>query len=298
MSTVHAGARALWTGLMSPGIAVLLLFFLIPLVVVIAFSFGTVNDLNQPVLGFSTANYTAVFKPYNLAPVWRTIWFTAVATGVCLLLGYPVAYLAARFAGRLGPVIIALVVLPWLVDYLVRIYAWQSILTPNGLLPSAMDSLGLGRPNLAGNNITVIIGLVYGYLPLMILPIYAAVRDLPGQVIDAGKDLYGSPFSVFRAVTLPLTREGVLGGCLLVSLPMLGDFATAQFLGGPDSTMLGNTINQQFTGGGSQTVGAAFTVVLIALLALVLVMVRVIGRRRIGATVLGPEQQATVAVSG
>ncbi|MFT3863294.1 MAG: ABC transporter permease [Solirubrobacterales bacterium] len=294
MSRGGEGGRSLWTALMAPGALILLFFFLVPLVMVVVFSFGTVNDLNQPVLGFSNANYVSVFKPYNMAPVWRTIWFTGIATGVCLLLGYPVAYLAARFAGRLGPVVIALVLLPWLVDYLVRIYAWESILTPNGLMPSAMHALGLGRPNLAGRNLTVIVGLIYGYLPLMILPIYASVRDLPRDVIEAGKDLFGTPLRVFLGVTLPLTREGVIGGCLLVSLPMLGDFATAQFLGGPDSTMIGNTINQQFTGGGSQTVGAAFTVVLIAMLVVVLVIVRLLGRRRITSTMLGDARSAVV----
>lgn len=296
MSAEPDTGRGLWTSLLTPGGAVLILFFVAPLVLVLVFSFGTVNALNQPELGFSWDNYSQVFQSYDLAPVLRTIWFTAVATGVCLALGYPIAYLASRFAGRLGPVIIALVVLPWLVDYLVRIYAWQSILAPAGLLPSLFHALGLGRPHLISSNGTVIVGLVYGYLPLMILPIYAAVGELPTQVIEAGKDLYGAPASVFWRVTLPLTREGVLGGCLLVSLPMLGDFATVQFLGGPNSTMLGNMINNQFTNGGSQTTGAAFTIVLIMLLALVIVLSRVLTRRKVGAAaVLGgaPAMAAT-----
>lgn len=299
MSQSDATGRGLWTSLLTPGGVVLVLFFLVPLVMVVVFSLGTVNALNQPQLGFSAANYSSVFQAYNLAPVIRTIWFTAVATGACLVLGYPVAYLAARYAGRLGPIIIALVVLPWLVDYLVRIYAWQSILAPSGLLPSAAAALGIGRPHLISSDGTVIVGLVYGYLPLMILPIYASVSELSSQVVEAGKDLYGSPATVFWRVTLPLTREGVLGGCLLVALPMLGDFATAQFLGGPNSTMLGNLINDQFTSGGSQTVGSAFTVALIVLLALILLLGRLAVRRGVRATaVLGADSLPALVEAG
>jgi spermidine/putrescine transport system permease protein len=273
--------RAIWTTLLAPGSAVLVLFFVIPLLLVALFSFGVVNALGQPMLGHTLANYGSVFQSYNLAPLLRTILFTAVSTVLCLLLGYPVAYLAARFAGGAGPLILALVVLPWLVDYLVRIYAWQSILTPNGLLSTALAHLGVGEPHLINTNWAVISGLVYGYLPLMILPIYAAVSELRPEVIEAGKDLYGSSAAVFWRVTFPLTRDGVLGGCLLVALPMLGDFATAQFLGGPNSTMIGNMINDQFTDAGSETVGSALVVALIALLVLTLAIAMILGRRRV-----------------
>ena len=265
----------------APGAAVLILFFLVPLLLVGVFSFATINALGQPILGHTLANYRSVLQGYNLAPLLRTILFTAVSTVVCLILGYPVAYLAARYASRAGPFILALVILPWLVDYLVRIYAWQSLLAPAGLVPTALTHLGITAPRLVNNNPTVICGLVYGYLPLMILPIYAAVRELPGEVIDAGKDLYGSAAAVFWRVTFPLTRDGVLGGCLLVALPMLGDFATAQFLGGPNSTMLGNMINNQFTDAGSQTVGSALVVAMIALLILTLAVAMVLARRRV-----------------
>jgi spermidine/putrescine transport system permease protein len=274
-------SRGPWTALLAPGSVVLILFFIIPLLLVVVFSVGTINALGQPEFGHTLANFRSVFQDYNLAPLLRTILFTAVSTVVCLVLGYPVAYLAARFARRAGPLILALVVLPWLVDYLVRIYAWQSILAPAGLLAAALGHVGLGAPHLINTNWAVICGLVYGYLPLMILPIYASVSELRSEVIEAGKDLYGSAAAVFWKVTFPLTRDGVLGGCLLVALPMLGDFATAQFLGGPNSTMLGNMINDQFTDAGSQTVGSALVVALIALLVLTLVIAMLLGRRRV-----------------
>ncbi len=128
-----------------------------------------------------------------------------------MLLGYPVAYLAACIAKRAAPFILALVILPWLVDYLVRLYAWTSLLAPAGLLPTLLKHLGIAAPQLLNTNFAVICGLVYGYLPLMILPIYASASELQPEVIEAGKDLYGSPSAVFWRVTFPLTRAGVLG---------------------------------------------------------------------------------------
>lgn len=273
--------QRLWSAFLVPGGVVHALFFVVPLVLVAVFSFGTVGLLGQPELGFTLQNYASVFKPYNLAPLWRTIEFTATATAICLLLGYPVAYLMARYARRWAPYLLGAIVFSWLVDYLVRIYAWQSILAPQGLLPKSLDAIGITLPQVLNTNFAVVTGLVYGYLPLMILPIYAAVSELNPEVVEAGKDLYGSPRSTFFHVTLPLTRDGVVGGVMLVSLPMLGDFATAQFLGGANSTMIGNLINDQFTAAGSQTVGSAFVVVLIGLLVVTMMLISVVTKRRL-----------------
>jgi spermidine/putrescine transport system permease protein len=271
----------LWTAMLAPGSAVLVLFFVVPLLLVALFSFGVINALGQPLLGHTLDNYRDVFQSYNLAPLLRTILFATISTLSCLFLGYPVAYLAARFTHRARPLILAAVILPRLVDYLVRIYAWRSILAPAGLLATALRHIGLGAPDVIGTDAAVVCGLVYGYLPLMILPIYASVSELRPEVVEAGKDLYGSPVAVFWRVTVPLTRDGVLGGCVLVALPMLGDFATAQFLGGPNSTMLGNMINDQFTAAGSQTVGSALVIALIVLLGLTLAIVMSLARRRV-----------------
>jgi spermidine/putrescine transport system permease protein len=275
-----AAGRGVWTGLLSPGAVVLLLLFLVPLGMLIVFSFGSVNIVGRPVLGFSLANYDLVFQSYNLAVVFRTILYAGSATAICLVLGYGLAYTASRFAGRMGGAIIALVVVPWLVDYLVRIYAWQQLLGDGGLVNQVLGWVHIGPLTLIGTGPAVVGGLVYGYLPLMILPIYAALSDMDPSLIDAGKDLYGTPRATFLHVTLPATRQGVIGGCLLVFLPSLGDFATAQFLGGPNTTMIGNIISEQFVGTGSQAFGAALAVTLIALLAVTVALVALILRRR------------------
>lgn len=272
--------RGLWTGLLSPGAVVLLVLFLVPLGMLIVFSFGSVNIVGRPVLGFSLANYHLVFQSYNLSVVIRTILYAGSATVICLVLGYAVAYTASRFAGRMGGVIIALVVVPWLVDYLVRIYAWKQLLGDGGLINTVLGSVHIGPLTLIGTGPAVVGGLVYGYLPLMILPIYAALSDMDPSLIDAGKDLFGTPRATFFHVTLPATRQGVIGGCLLVFLPSLGDFATAQFLGGPNTTMVGNVISEQFIGTGSQAFGAALAVTLIALLAVTVALVALVNRRR------------------
>jgi spermidine/putrescine transport system permease protein len=261
-------ARRLYNAFLAPPGAVLALLFLLPLGMVVVFSFGTTDILNRPQLGFTWVNYDQVFQSYYLPVLWRTLLFAGLTTVLCLLLGYPVAYFAARFAGRLGPVLIAAVVLPWLVDYLVRIYAWKALLADDGLVNGLLGHLGLGGVHMLQTQWAVIGGLVYGYFPLMVLPIYAALGDLDPALIDAGKDLYGSPRQTFLHVTLPATMPGVIGGALLVFLPALGDFATAQFLGGPSSTMIGNLITSQFLESGSQTFGSALTVALIVLLLL------------------------------
>jgi spermidine/putrescine transport system permease protein len=290
------GRQRIWTGFLLPGGVLLALFFIVPLVLVVVFSFGSDDILGRPVLGFGTQNYAQILLAQNLGPLGRTLAFTAIATVVCILLAYPVGYLLGLYARRAAPVVVGLVVLSWLVDYLVRIYAWQSILAPQGLLHDVLHAVGLPSPSLLHTNFAVIAGLVYGYLPLMILPIYAAVGQLDARVIEAGKDLYGSPAVTFLRVTLPLTRDGLVGGVLLVALPMLGDFATAQFLGGPDSTMVGNLINDQFTGAGSQTVGSAYAVALNVMLLLALLVITAITRRKVRlASAVGPSTIGAVA---
>ncbi len=278
----------LWNGLSLPGAILLIVVFVAPIVYLVLASFGTSDILGRPTFanGFTLRNFENAFADYNLPLVLRTVAYAGIATILCIVLGYSVAYFAARFGGRFGLAIIALVLVPWLVDYLVRIYGWRTIAVDNGLVNSVLGGLGLGPVHLLGTPGMVILGLVYGYLPLMVLPIYASLGQLNPEVIDAGKDLYGNPWSTFWHVTFPLTREGVVGGVLLVFLPILGDFATAQFLGGPDTTMIGNVISDQFISAGSQPLGAAMTTVLIVGLLAAIAFASLAGRRRNAAAVI------------
>ncbi len=261
-------ARRQWTLLTLPGSIALAALFLLPMTLLVIYSFGTTDIVGRPEVGLTLDNYRLVFQGYNVDVVTRTVQYAATATACCLVLGYAVAYTAARFAGRWGGLLIVMVTVPWLVDYLVRIYAWKQLLSDGGLVNQGLDHLGVGPISMTGTSFAVVAGLVYGYLPLMVLPLYASLKDLDPSIIDAGKDLFGNPRQTFFHVTLPATREGVIGGCLLVFLPVLGDFATAQFLGGASNTMIGNIISDQFIASGSQTFGSALAVTLIVALVL------------------------------
>jgi spermidine/putrescine transport system permease protein len=185
---------------------------------------------------------------------------------LCLLLGYPVAYYIARFGGPYKHVLIALVVLPFFVNYLVRTYAWVAILSDEGVLNGLLGDLGLEPVRFVNTPWAVIGGLVYGYLGYMILPIYAALERMDPALIEAGKDLYGSGWQTFWHVTWPTTSQGVLAGSVLVFLPAVGDFVSAQLLGGPNTYMIGNLIQQQFFGAENWPFGAALTTLMMLFL--------------------------------
>jgi spermidine/putrescine transport system permease protein len=198
----------------------------------------------------------------------RSVGYAAATAAICLLIGYPVAYCIARYGGRYKHALIAAVLLPFLTNYLVRTYAWVALLADEGLV-----NRFVGEPiRFLNTPWAVIGGLVYGYLGYMILPIYASLERMDPSLIEAGKDLYGSPRQTFWHVTWPQTRAGVLAGGVLVFLPSVGDFVSAQLLGGPDTYMIGNLIQQQFYGADNWPFGAALTVVLMAFLMIFMVL--------------------------
>lgn len=263
----------LWRLLLLPGALWLVLLFVVPFGVVIAVSLGTTDFLGKPVFGWNPGNYGQVFDPLFMPVLLRSAVFAVATTVLCLLIGYPVAYMIARYGGRYRNLLVVLIILPWFADYLVRIYAWFVILGDQGLVNGLLHFVGLpGNPPVIFLNtpMSVVGGLVYDYLPYMILPIYAALERMDPSVIEAGKDLYGSPVRTFLHVTWPYTLTGVIAGAVLVGLPSVGDFATAQILGGPSTYMIGNLIQDSFATG-DWPFGAALAVVLMAILSLVMI---------------------------
>ena len=263
-------AGGFWTRFLLPGGAWLLLLFVVPICLVLALSFGFTDDLGRAVYSFRLDNYAEAFDPLYIPVLLRSIGF-AVATAVfCLLLGYPVAYYIARFGGRRKHILIALLVLPFFVNYLVRTYAWVALLADEGLINNALVDLGItgSAIQLINTPYAVIGGLVYGYLVFMILPIYASLERMDPALIEAGKDLFGTPLRTFLHVTLPQTRQGILAGCVLVFLPAVGDFVAAQLLGGPDTYMIGNLIQEQFFTASNWPFGSALTVVMMLFLSI------------------------------
>lgn len=263
----------LWDLFLAPGTIWLILLFVVPMGIVVAASFAGLSIVNRPVWGWHPSNYSYVFQYIYAKLMVRSLMFAAVTTIICFILGYPVAYTIARFGGKYRTILIGVVVLPWLVDYLVRIYAWLVILGNDGLANSLFHKLGAsGNPpvQLTQTSFAVIAGLVYSYFPLMVLPLYASLEQLDASMIEAAKDLYATPRRAFLGVTLPMTLPGVLAGCILVFLPCVGDFATAKLLGGPAQYMIGNLVSDQFTQSGDWTFGAALTVIVMSFMWLVI----------------------------
>lgn len=245
-----------------PGGLWLALLFALPVGILLAISFGTTDDLGNALYGWYPENYERVFDPVFVPVLLRSVGFALATVALCILIGYPVAYYVAIFGGRWKHVLIALVVLPFFVNYLVRTYAWIAMLGDEGLVNGVLGA----EVQFLNTPWAVIGGLVYGYLVFMILPVYAALDRMDPALIEAGKDLYGGPWATFRNVTWPHTFQGVLAGTVLVFLPAVGDFVAAQLLGGPDEYMVGNLIQQQFFAAENWPFGAALTTVMMAFL--------------------------------
>ena len=192
-------AGGFWTRFLLPGGIWLLLLFAVPLVLVLALSFGYVDDLGRAVYSTKLDNYSDSFNPTYFPVLLRSVLYALATTVLCLAIGYPVAYYIARYGGRYRNVLIALLVLPFFVNYLVRTYAWVALLADDGLVNSALVDTGLRSEGIQFINtpVAVIGGLVYGYLIFMILPVYGSLERLDRSVIEAGKDLYGTPLQTF-----------------------------------------------------------------------------------------------------
>ena len=252
----------------------LLLLFAIPMGIVLVVAFGRTDPVYQAVYGWHPGNFADVFDPLFAPVLLRSVGYALATVVLCLLIGYPIAYYIARFGGRWKTLLIAVVVLPFLVNYLVRTYAWVAILSDEGLANGILEDTGIAENGIRFLNTSwaVIGGLVYGYLAFMILPLYAALDRMDPALIEAGKDLYGTRWNTFRHVTMPATFQGVLAGAVLVFLPAVGDFVSAQLLGGPGTYMVGNLIQQQFLGAENWPFGSALTAVLVAFLAIFMIL--------------------------
>jgi spermidine/putrescine transport system permease protein len=255
-------------GMLAPAGFWLLLLFAIPMVIVLLVALGRTDPSYQAVYGWHPGNFADVFDPLFAPVLLRSVGYALATVVLCLLIGYPIAYYIARFGGRWKTLLIAIVVLPFLVNYLVRTYAWVAILSDEGLANGILEDTGIAENGIQFVNTSwaVVGGLVYGYLAFMILPLYAALDRMDPALIEAGKDLYGTRWQTFRHVTWPAAFQGVAAGCVLVFLPAVGDFVSAQLLGGPDTYMVGNLIQSQFLEAQNWPFGAALTIVMMGFL--------------------------------
>jgi ABC-type spermidine/putrescine transport system permease subunit I len=282
--------KLLWPALALPGTLWLILLFLVPMYVVFAIVFGQVDPVFRTPLPvwnpvqWNTVQFTDVFRHivgsegfYGPA-LLRTAIFVASASVICLLIAYPVAYYTARLARHHRKLLLALLIAPFWISYMMRMLAWVNLLQNDGLVNRALG-LGLFSVNvdwLNGRSFVVILGLVYGYVPYMILPLYAGLDRLQPNILEAARDLGAGRFDTFRRVTLPLSRPAIVASVLLTCLPMLGDYFTNDLLSGfPRTSMVGNLINNTvLTPGQTGQAGAFVLLVLVVSLAPMLWYVR------------------------
>lgn len=253
-------------GLVAPGLLWLVLFFAVPVVLMLAYSLMNRGIYGGVEPGFTMTHYRRFFEPLYLDVLLRTVSWSIACTLVCLLIGYPVAYLIAR-AKRWRTILLFLVVLPFWTSFLVRMFAMIFLLRDTGLINGLLLATGLLREplQLLYTPFAVLLGLVYGFLPLMILPIYASLEKLDDALLEAAEVLGAKPRARFFRVILPLSLPGVTAGCLLTFIPSLGSFVPSDLLGGAKQVMIGNLIQNQFTVARNWPFGSAAAFVVMAL---------------------------------
>jgi ABC-type spermidine/putrescine transport system permease subunit I len=276
--------KLFWVLLASPGILWLVVLFIIPFYAMLAIGEGKLDrQTESPVAVYnpftwSSANLTNVWHDlfgtgaFAGWIAWRTIWYVAVASLLSLVIAYPAAYFVARFAGRRKGIFLVLLIAPFWISYMMRMLAWIDLLQTNGYVNKVLSFLHLGTPNwLGGHWYTVILGLVYGYIPYLILVLYAGLDRIDPSLLEAGRDLGLGRVRTFVRVTLPLSRQPILTGMLITVLPMLGDYYTNTLLSGArDTSMIGNLIQGQLS---TPSAGQGAILSLIVLLVLLVPMI-------------------------
>jgi putrescine transport system permease protein len=269
---LNVGVPYLWLGL----------FFLLPFVIVLKISLAETVLAQPPYtdlwgwaeegvlqIRLNLENFLLVLEDeLYLAAFLNSLWVAFVCTLLCLLIGYPMAYAIATSSERARALLLMLVILPFWTSFLIRVYAWIGILKPNGLLNNFLMAIGiLDQPlPLLHTQTAVYIGVVYSYLPFMILPLYANLTRLDFSLLEAASDLGCRPFKAFLSVTLPLSLPGIVAGSMLVFIPAVGEFVIPDLLGGPDSLMVGKMLWTEFFGNKDWPLAAALAISLLGLL--------------------------------
>ena len=244
--------------LSAPYLLWMVVFTLIPLGVVCYYA------LTDPDTGVFTWNNLAQLGDY-LPVLWQSILYSLISAGICLLLGYPVAYFIAHRGPVTQKILYMLVMLPMCMSFLLRTLAWVGLLQDTGIINSLLESMGLAKLPLIRTAGAVILGMVYNYLPYMILPLYATIVKIDHRLIEAAEDLGCTPVKTFTSVILPLSMPGILSGITTVFVPAVSTFYISQKLGGTDTVLIGDVIERQFKQGNNPNLGAALSLVLMLL---------------------------------
>ena len=235
------------------------IFIVVPMILVVIFAFTDKSGR------FTLENIAAVGQYSNV--FLRSIWLGASATGICLLVGYPLAYIISRTGARVQSVLVMLVMLPMWMNFLLRTYAWMTLLEDNGIINTALATLGLPKLHMINTSGAVVLGMVYNYIPYMILPLYSALAKMDHSVIEAAQDLGANQRRVFTKVIFPLSMPGVISGITMVFVPAVSTFIISKMLGGGSNLLIGDLIDMQFLGSAyNPNLGSAISLVLMVLI--------------------------------
>lgn len=259
--------------LSTPGTVWLVLFFLAPLTLIWVLSFGEKTSIVDIEITGTFANYSRAMEAVYLDVIWKSVWISAIATFVCLVIAYPVAFAISFASPRWKMLLLIAVILPFWINLLIRTYALIAVFRTRGFVnfglewvwnTAHLDSLfGAFEPlPMLYNNFAVIAGLVYVFMPFMVLPLYATIERLDKSYLEASLDLGASQWRTFLSVTVPLTMPGIVSGIILVFIPCLGSFLTPDLLGGTNAQMIGNVIERQFKAANDWPFGAALSFLL------------------------------------
>lgn len=254
-----------------------ILFIVLPLVLVLFMSFNGTGSMNMGNYRFSTEQFARFFQPLYLRILWRSVALATLSTAACLLVGYPAAYAISRTKPKTSSMLILLFVIPMWMNFLLRTYAWITLLGRNGVLNKVFHLIDLGPFDMMYNQGAILMGMIYNFLPFMVLPIYTILQKTDRSYLEAAQDLGASPATAFLKVTLPLSLPGIYSGILMCFIPALSTFVISSLLGGNKYYLVGNIIEQQFRLTGNWPFGSAIAVVLIAILLIMLFVFRQIG---------------------
>lgn len=248
-----------------PTVAWLLIFFLLPLVFVLAFAFLQRGAYGTVEMQFTLENIVRVFDPLYMSTLWETIKIAVITTLICLFIGYPFAYTITLVDQKYRSILLLLATIPFWINFLVRSYAWIVILRSQGLVNTFLMNIGIiDEPlNLLYNTPSVILGMVYSLLPFMILPVYAAIEQLDKRKLEAAYDLGATPLKAFWHVTLPMTMTGIVTGSILVFVSSIGMFVVSDVMGGSKVALIGNIIQNQFLGARDWPFGSALSMIVV-----------------------------------
>ncbi len=238
-----------------------LLFIIVPLLLILFLGFTVTDGTNT---SFSIDNFKRFFEPIYLNILWRSLKLAFYSTLICLILGYPFAYFISKSPNKENYMLF--IMIPMWMNFLLRTYAWITLLGRNGLINKFLGLIGIAQMELMYNDFAIMIGMVYNFLPFMILPIFTAITKLDPSLIEAGYDLGATSTQVFRKVIFPLTKSGVLTGITMTFIPAVSTFVISQLLGGNNFNLIGNIIEQQFRFTGDWNFGSAISIILIIII--------------------------------